>query len=98
MSFRTGDIVRLIKADDSGEPMRVLEVSDFPSGITLCATGKNYKGDGHDHAYSTFDTMDLELYPATRSLLASQIIKECNVIEDAITDIRRLIKESNDDG
>ena len=69
-----GDIVRLIKDDDSGEPMRVLEVSDFPSGITLCATGKNYKGDGHDHAYTTFDTTDLELYPPTRNLLASQMI------------------------
>jgi len=101
MSFRTGDIVRLIKDDDSGAPMRVLEVSDFPSGITMCATGDGYKGDSYVHAYATFDTKDLELHPSMktevlimRPKLANDIAKECNTIEDAIASIRRMMEES----
>jgi hypothetical protein len=98
MGFKTGDIVRLAKDDDSGAPMRVLEVSDFPSGITMCATGDGYKGDSYVHAYATFDTEDLEAYPTTKTLeglaLTSKIAKECNTIEEAIASIRRMMEES----
>jgi hypothetical protein len=105
MGFKTGDIVRLAKDDDSGAPMRVLEVSDFPSGITMCATGDGYKGDSYVHAYATFDTEDLEAYPTTKTLeglaltrseagALLRIEKECNTIEEAIASIRRMMEES----
>ena len=85
MSFKTGDIVRLARDDDSGEPMRVLKVNDF-TGVTFCVIG-----DDEDDEY--FDTMDLELYP-TMETLASKIAKECNTIEDAVADIRRMMEKS----
>jgi len=77
MSFKTGDIVRLARDDDSGEPMRVLKVNDF-TGVTFCVIG-----DDEDDEY--FDTMDLELYP-TMETLANKIAKECRTIEDAVAD------------
>ena len=85
MSFKTGDIVRLARDDDSGEPMRVLKVNDF-TGVTFCVIG-----DDEDDEY--FDTMDLELYP-TMDTLANKIAKECRTIEDAVADIRRMMEKS----
>ena len=85
MSFKTGDIVRLARDDDSGEPMRVLKVNDF-TGVTFCVMG-----DDEDDEY--FDTMDLELYP-TMDTLANKIAKECSTIEDAVADIRRMMEKS----
>ena len=85
MSFKTGDIVRLAKDDDSGEPMRVLKVNDF-TGVTFCVIG-----DDEDDEY--FDTMDLELYP-TMETLANKIAKECSIIEDAVADIRHMMEKS----
>ena len=85
MSFKTGDIVRLARDDDSGEPMRVLKVNDF-TGVTFCVIG-----DDEDDEY--FDTMDLELYP-TMETLANKIAKECRTIEDAVADIRRMMEKS----
>ena len=85
MSFKTGDIVRLARDDDSGEPMRVLKVNDF-TGVTFCVIG-----DDEDDEY--FDTMDLELYP-TMETLANKIAKECSTIEDAVADIRRMMEKS----
>jgi len=85
MSFKTGDIVRLARDDDSGEPMRVLKVNDF-TGVTFCVIG-----DDEDDEY--FDTMDLELYP-TMDTLANKIAKECSTIEDAVADIRRMMEKS----
>jgi hypothetical protein len=85
MSFKTGDIVRLARDDDSGEPMRVLKVNDF-TGVTFCVIG-----DDEDDEY--FDTMDLELYP-TMETLANKIAKECSTIENAVADIRRMMEKS----
>ena len=85
MSFKTGDIVRLARDDDSGEPMRVLKVNDF-TGVTFCVMG-----DDEDDEY--FDTMDLELYP-TMDTLANKIAKECGIIEDAVASIRYMMEKS----
>ena len=85
MSFKTGDIVRLARDDDSGEPMRVLKVTDF-SGVTFCAIGD-------DENSECFDTMDLELYP-TMETLANKIDKECNIIGDAVASIRYMMEKS----
>ena len=85
MSFKTGDIVRLARDDDSGEPMRVLKVNDF-TGVTFCVIG-----DDEDDEY--FDTMDLELYP-TMETLANKIAKECGIIEDAVASIRYMMEKS----
>ena len=85
MSFKTGDIVRLARDDDSGEPMRVLKVNDF-TGVTFCAIG-----DDDDNEY--FDTMDLELYP-TMETLANKIAKECGIIEDVVASIRYMMEKS----
>ena len=85
MSFKTGDIVRLARDDDSGEPMRVLKVNYF-TGVTFCVIG-----DDEDDEY--FDTMDLELYP-TMETLANKITKECGIIEDAVASIRYMMEKS----
>ena len=86
MSFKTGDIVRLARDDDSGEPMRVLKVNDF-TGVTFCVIGD----DDDNNEY--FDTMDLELYP-TMETLANKIAKECGIIEDAVASIRYMMEKS----
>jgi len=91
MSFKTGDIVRLARDDDSGEPMRVLKVNDF-TGVTFC-TIFNSSGVGNDENSKCFDTMDLELYP-TMETLANKIAKECGIIEDAVASIRQMMEKS----
>ena len=83
MSFKEGDIVRLTTEDGSGKPMQVLEVND--SSGTTCVAVDNDDNEIH------YDTMDLELYP-TMDYLSKRMIKECNIIDEAVQDIRRMIK------
>ena len=87
MSFIKGDIVRLATDDNSGDPMRVLEVNDF-AGVTFCMVGD----DDSRVPSKYFDTTDLELYP-TIDTLADKIAKECRTIEDAVASIRHIVGE-----
>lgn len=59
MTFKEGDIVRLIQEDNSGEPMRVLETNEF-ANTTFVAIG-NDENEAH------YDTDDLELYTEPKS-------------------------------
>jgi hypothetical protein len=86
MDFKVGDIVRLAKDDDSGEPMRVLECNDF-ANVTFCIV------DDDDENSKHYDTKDLELYPETIQSLQQKIAKETQVIHEAVNEIREMIKE-----
>ena len=86
MVFKIGDIVRLAKDDDSGEPMRVLECNDF-ANVTFCIVDDNDEDSKH------YDTADLELYPETVQSLQQRIDKETQVIHKAVNEIREIIKE-----
>ena len=86
MSFMKGDIVRLATDNDSGDPMRVLEVNDL-AGVTFCMVGD-------DDSSKHFDTTDLELYP-TVNILAKKIAKECHTIENAVASIRHIMGENS---
>jgi hypothetical protein len=68
MTFKEGDIVRLIREDNSGEAMRVLESNDF-GNVTFCATGND---DGEAH----YDTDDLELYTEPKSKVFPSLTTE----------------------
>ena len=86
MDFKVGDIVRLAKDDDSGEPMRVLECNDF-ANVTFCIVDNNDEDSKH------YDTADLELYPETVQSLQQRIDKEAQIIHEAVNEIREMIKE-----
>ena len=86
MNFKVGDIVRLAKDDDSGEPMRVIECNNF-ANVTFCIA------DNNDEYSREYDTGDLELYPETVQSLQQRIAKETQVIHEAVNEIREMIKE-----
>jgi len=90
MDFKVGDIVRLAKDDDSGEPMRVLECDNF-ANVTFCIVDDNDEDSKH------YDTADLELYPETvqyrMQSLQQRIAKEAQIIHKAVNEIREMIKE-----
>jgi len=86
MVFKIGDIVRLAKDDDSGEPMRVLECNNF-ANVTFCIADNNDEDSKH------YDTADLELYPETVQSLQQRIDKEAQIIHEAVNEIREMIKE-----
>ena len=86
MDFKVGDIVRLAKDDDSGEPMRVLECNNF-ANVTFCIVDNNDEDSKH------YDTADLELYPETIQSLQQRIAKETQVIHEAVNEIREMIKK-----
>ena len=86
MDFKVGDIVRLAKDDDSGEPMRVLECDNF-ANVTFCIADNNDEDSKH------YDTADLELYPETVQSLQQRIDKEAQIIHEAVNEIREMIKE-----
>ena len=76
--YKVGDIVRLATDDDSSEAMRVLEI-DEDSGTTHCDN-------------NWYDTMDLELYPSMLAL-ARCIQDQCDIIFDAIAEVRQMTKD-----
>jgi len=86
MDFKVGDIVRLAKDDDSGEPMRVIECNNF-ANVTFCIVNNNDEDSKH------YDTADLELYPETVQSLQQRIDKEAQIIHEAVNEIREMIKE-----
>ena len=86
MDFKIGDIVRLAKDDDSGEPMRVIECNNF-ANVTFCIADNNDEDSKH------YDTADLELYPETVQSLQQRIAKETQVIHEAVNEIREMINK-----
>jgi hypothetical protein len=79
MTFKKGDIVRLIREDNKGEPMRVLEVNNF-ANTTFVAIG-------NDDSEAHYDTDDLELFVSMPRKRVTGAFTPQEKIESCLSDI-----------